>query len=915
MKLTTQMQMLEAYMQANLNLPVMIGTELTVAKIRELAKQLLVLPGLEGMPSEEIEHVVRRIVSLHDVTIARPAVVIDKGHQPWLSAQKVNIEPYYWSRYAKLLGNKNISRSVITELNSISDQILDLLHDPNDSNTWDRRGLVMGNVQSGKTQNYIGLISKAADAGYKVIIVIAGIHNNLRNQTQDRIDEGFVGQHWKGISKEKVGVGKIDDSRKPSQFTTSNRDFNKALAQSVGIPLKNLKEPAIFVIKKNTATLKHLIEWLKENNARDGEKITEPMLLIDDEADNASINIKSSTNSASTINGQIRELLSLFDRSVYIGYTATPFANIFIDPDTEDQMCGEDLFPRSFIINLESPSNYLGAQRIFGSESSSYLRPIDDSDEYLPPKHPKTFQIDVLPPSLEEAMRSFLLARAVRVLRGQGTEHSSMLVNASRFIDVQGQIRREISARLEDIQESVRVNGRKSHDRMLDDPEIAALKKVFEDVYPDIDETWEQVSLVLWEAIAPISVAEVNSKSNGALQYKDYEDSGLHVIAVGGFSLSRGLTLEGLSTSYYLRNSMMYDTLLQMGRWFGYRPGFEDLCKIWMSDESAGWYSHITESVEELRSELRSMQEMNSTPVEFGLKVRSHPDTLLITAKNKAGRAEEVTLRTSLSKKLVETYDLTNSSQLQNLATSKDFLKKLEDLAVDRFEQVKTHFLFRDISVDEILNFLTKFKNDAIPITSGSSSSLIIDYIRENQLKISNWDVVIPQIQSNSFESDVLIKGIAIRPQRRKFTFKADNRFSLSVQQRISSRGIEKIGLTEDQVENTQMQYREELVSSGVAFNPQKLNYPDRIYRIKDRNPLLMLHFFVAKIADVEEDAPHSHIGESGDPLVYAAWGLSFPDLGNEDKAIKYVVNTTYLREIMAQGESDDDDLEGLDDE
>jgi hypothetical protein len=901
MKITEKMQMLEAHMQASLNLPTIAASPLTVDQIRKLAADLLVLPGLAGMPSEEVEHVVRRIISLHDVTIARPAVVVDTGHQPWLAAKKMHIEPYYWNRYSKLLGNKGISRTVITELNSISDQILDLLHDPVDASVWDRRGLVMGNVQSGKTQNYIGLIAKAADAGYKVVIVIAGIHNNLRNQTQDRIDEGFVGQHWKGVSRIKTGVGKIDDSRKPSQFTSSTRDFNKGLAQSVGIPLQNLVEPAVFVIKKNNSTLKHLIDWLKENNTKAGEKIREPMLLIDDEADNASINIKSSTSGASTINSHIRELLSLFDRSVYIGYTATPFANIFIDPDTDDEMLGEDLFPRSFIVNLESPSNYLGADRIFGPESSAFLRPIEDADAFLPPKHPKNFEIQTLPPSLEEALRTFLLARAVRVVRGQGSQHSSMLVNASRFIDVQGQLKREISARLEEIQESVRVNGRKSHAGMMADPEINALSEVFGNVYQEIDETWDQVSQVLWEAIAPISVVAVNSKSNGSLQYKDYEESGLHVIAVGGFSLSRGLTLEGLTTSYYLRNSMMYDTLLQMGRWFGYRPGYEDLCRIWMPDESAQWYTHITESVEELRSELRSMQEINSTPIEFGLKVRSHPDTLLITAKNKAGRGKEITVKTTLSKKLVETYELTKSSQSINLLGAKDFLNRLETATQGQCEVNQDHFLYREIPVAEVLSFISAFKNDAIPITSASSSRLIIDYIRENGDLLDKWDVAIPQIKSNPV-SGVLVHGSEVRPQKRKFKEKASNRFALSDKHRVASRGIEKIGLSAKQIETAQSSYRAELSRAGETYDPAKLNYPDRIYRIANRRPLLMLHFIVSK-----EEAPTSEI--------YAAWGLSFPDLGTHDKTIKYVVNTTYLRDLIAQGESDDDDLEGLDDE
>jgi hypothetical protein len=320
-----------------------------------------------------------------------------------------------------------------------------------------------------------------------------------------------------------------------------------------------------------------------------------------------------------------------------------------------------------------------------------------------------------------------------------------------------------------------------------------------------------------------------------------------------------------------------------------------------MPDESAQWYTHITESVEELRSELRSMQEINSTPIEFGLKVRSHPDTLLITAKNKAGRGKEITVKTTLSKKLVETYELTKSSQSINLLGAKDFLNRLETATQGQCEVNQDHFLYREIPVAEVLSFISAFKNDAIPITSASSSRLIIDYIRENGDLLDKWDVAIPQIKSNPV-SGVLVHGSEVRPQKRKFKEKASNRFALSDKHRVASRGIEKIGLSAKQIETAQSSYRAELSRAGETYDPAKLNYPDRIYRIANRRPLLMLHFIVSK-----EEAPTSEI--------YAAWGLSFPDLGTHDKTIKYVVNTTYLRELIAQGESDDDDLEGLDDE
>ena len=183
------------------------------------------------------------------------------------------------------------------------------------------------------------------------------------------------------------------------------------------------------------------------------------MLLIDDEADNASINIQHGAGEVSRINGQIRDLLRMFDRSCYVGYTATPFANIFIDPDTDDQMRGEDLFPRSFIVSLDPPSNYFGATTVFLEGGEQYIRNIEDNEDHLPIRH----QIDIVsllhPPSLADAVRTFILGRAIRLARGHEGQHCSMLVNASRFTNVQRQLRNEIHGLLDDIQRSIRVNG------------------------------------------------------------------------------------------------------------------------------------------------------------------------------------------------------------------------------------------------------------------------------------------------------------------------------------------------------------------------------------------------------------------------------------------------------------------------
>ena len=311
----------------------------TAERIREVVDDLRKMPMFQSISDEDAELLARRFEERVGITQSIGSVLTERGHQPWLAAARGRRETYYWNRYRQHLTQGGFPNSVVATLDDVTDRILGLMQDPTRGGSWDRRGLVVGHVQSGKTANYTGLICKAADAGYKLIVIIAGVHNNLRSQTQRRIDEGFVGRDSARLLSRQddmyVGVGRFDHTRRPVTFTNTHRDFNKAMATGVGIPLQNLTEPAVFVIKKNSSTLKNLIEWVREHSSRGGTStIDEPMLLIDDEADNASINIRHGAGEVSRINGQIRDLLKIFNRSCYVGYTATPFANIFIDPST-----------------------------------------------------------------------------------------------------------------------------------------------------------------------------------------------------------------------------------------------------------------------------------------------------------------------------------------------------------------------------------------------------------------------------------------------------------------------------------------------------------------------------------------------------------------------------------------------------
>ena len=886
----------------------LLGSELpTQEKIREYVNQArLVCPGVTD---EETEEAIRWFETVHGVTMTDGAALQEVGFEPWLEDARSGLDPYYWDRYRKLLVSRNFSRHVLATMDSVTDRILGLLENPAKEGEWDRRGMVMGHVQSGKTANYTGLICKAADAGYRVIIIIAGIHNNLRNQTQRRIDEGLVGfdstGRLRGMLPQQslLGVGRFDSRRCPNAFTTSQRDFNQAIADSVRIPLQNLSEPAVFVIKKNSNTLKNLIEWLTAHNARHGTAtVREPMLLIDDEADNASINIRHRQDEISRINGQIRELLSLFERSCYVGYTATPFANIFIDPGSEDAMLGHDLFPRDFIVSLDPPDNYFGATDVFIEDPGRIVHPVDDHADLLPLKHQIHHQITGLPETLETAVRVFVVARAIRLARGQDGKHNSMLVNVSRFVAVQGQIRNEIHSLVDRIRSSVRVNGARPPAEALADPEIAALRRAFEDHYAQsCTESWPNVQARLHDSVSAVNVVEVNSRSPGSLDYLEYESTGLNVIAVGGFSLSRGLTLEGLVVSYFLRNSMMYDTLLQMGRWFGYRQGYEDLCRVWMPEEAQGWYTHITESIDELRDELARMQSVNATPREFGLRVRSHPDTLVVTARNKMGSGRRMRVLIGLANSFVETAilrrDQPSLEANRQAAISLVASLRRKGFAPEDGEPLNGGRLVRGASVAAVDAFLMAFRNHEGSVTTQTDP--VRRYIRERQAdELDRWDIYFPGVTQERAAPGTLEDsslGFRLICQRRAAGPRSDAAtLMVTSRQRVSSRGIERAGLTETEVRCAEEEYRQRY--------PNRRNYPDWIYREVRTRPLLVVHMLA--------------IGEAGHDLSadrpVVAWSISFPTTRREETRVEYVVNTTWYQEHY--GDEDDDETGDDDD-
>jgi len=836
-----------------------------------------------------ILQITKRLEARFDISMGVGNLLSAEGYTPWLDEARKDIEWYYWERYKRLLPDKKFNRKVINVLDIDTNKILDHLENPLKKGSWKRKGLCVGHVQSGKTANYLGVICKAADAGYKVIIVMAGLLNALRNQTQERIDEGFVGfdssQQLEATTLEEklTGVGKFYDPsnwHSPVPLTTNSQDFDRKIATQLRAQISQFNEPVIFVLKKNVSILKNLIDWLKSNNS---ELNRFPMLLIDDEADHASVNTNREDLDPTATNSRIRELLSLFEQSSYLGYTATPFANIFIDPENDDDMLKDDLFPRDFIISLDTPSNYVGASRIFEESGDlDIVREVNDYEDAIPLNHKKDEFPPFLPESLHEAVRTFILVKAIRNLRGQENSHNSMLINISRFTDIQSNVKWQIHEYLTELRDAVKNHYALPEEKALSSSSIRSLKKTWDKEFSGTEFIWRDIQAELRAAVSPIRVIEVNgSKNSEPLDYNKHDyPNGRSVIAIGGLSLSRGLTLEGLTVSYFLRNSIMYDTLMQMGRWFGYRTNFDDICRVYMTAEANSWYAHISRVTDELREEFSRMEKAKMTPRDFGLCVRNHPESLIVTARNKMRTAKQVLRQINLYGRLVETAVLIKSNDV--LEKNRNVVRTLLDSAKAEgvYKEFNASHLFLKVSVDHIKKFLDDFINH--PASQNTENRPLIDYLKllYEQDNIKSWDVVLlNKPGSKSTIEEQIISGLPVKPQFRNVNPERGNGIAQK-NRRIGSDPDEQAGLNNKIMEQLLDQFGTK--SKIKSAECRKLR----------KRPLLLLHLLDCSLDGVS-------INKKG----VFAFGISFPGestVRRPERLVEYVVNTVWWRNNYA---------------
>ena len=887
------------------------GVSVTFKEIDVAIDNILTSEEFSGLNRNQL---IRTIQAFYNIRVDDFRIIeASERRMPWINDRKGTITWNFWNRYREYLQyDKSYPENVLSQLDKLTDRTLDGLFNPEIKDGISKYGLVVGQVQSGKTSNYTGLICKAADAGYKLIIVLAGIHNNLRSQTQLRLDEGFLGfdtQHQRAFDQNgvKIGVGMISQNGIAHSLTSSldNGDFTAGAASSLGINF-NTNEPIVAVVKKNSKVLERLLKWLTAQAIElpDGRKVidSKSLILIDDEADNASINTNPDDDTSTRINSLIRDILRIFHKSGYVGYTATPFANIFI-PIEEDQ-----IFPRDFIINIPAATNYIGPDKVFGirpiedDELSDTVLPIvnriNDYNSLIPNGHKKTTALpDELPNSVSLAIKSFITTCAIRRLRGQENAHNSMLVHVSRLIKWQNHIkdlventfdfyRRGIEFKTPQIIEEFRQvfeedsEGYKSYTTVSQQILDTELRNIDTNTQVHV---WEDVLANLHEAASRIIVKEINGGSGDVLNYFDHKN-GLSVIAIGGDKLSRGLTLEGLSVSYYLRASRMYDTLMQMGRWFGYRPGYVDLCRLFTSKELNEWFCHITLASEELRSEFDYMADVaGSTPEQYALKVRTHPGVLQISASNKIRRAVNVDV--SWAGRLVESYQLQKNPTViaNNLKATEDLITSLDN----SFSIQSNNYLWRDVNAELIKPFLGSFKVPDSLVRVDPSNLLQFLNVQLSNGELTNWNVGLMTKSVTSERHSINANGNIFDIGYWKRT-NADERVDSSTyfirKNHIISPKDEFIDLSPDEYERA--------LARTIAFHQAnnkeyKNDFPKgEIVRNEFRDPkkpLLLLYFL---------DPEGAHLPKGSNPIV--GFAISFPR-SRFNASVRYAIHQQLL--------------------
>ena len=958
---------------------------ITTENIKEVVAQTISFFNVNNFGYEDT--IVNELQSAFTVKSSSSSIVTHLvDHIEWYDN---SVKREYWETYRDYLKrDKKYSIDGVNAIDHTTDLIMKNLEKPSRKGKWDARGLVVGSIQSGKTSNFIGLINKAVDAGYKMIVVLSGLHKNLRQQTQKRTDDGFLAydtmaaklgtQVYLPLFKRRSNFS----TRPPICLTTSalNGDFRTTALEHSNV---HVDHPTILVIKKNKTILQNVIRHfvsapdvqyagvivdppfkLRQRYGGTPPYITKsPILVIDDEVDNGSVDtgeqhfneqgIADPEYDPKTINRLIRQFLHIFEKKCYIGYTATPFANIFIHEHAETREHGPDLFPKNFIVDLPIPSNHSGIEKLFPKEvmdnhvvedqdmeeslffeivADHTLLP-DDRDcdlGWMPPIHDKNHypmyntEEDLLPPSLKEAILSFFIISAVRNFRGYTSQHKSMLIHVSRFVNVQGHVFDQVTSLVQEYRDILNQENTPEYKNLISkmkniwENKFMKHKDETEEHYPSWNELMDQPKSLRW-VISETSknIKRLNGQSNDELDYEDYLNKlkfGMHTIVIGGDKLSRGLTLEGLCVSYFLRSAKMpmYDTLMQMGRWFGYRQGYEDLCRLYTTKNVIEWFFHISVATDELRNLFRVMSLQGATPKEFGLRVRDHP-TLQITSKTKMRHSR--TEKTSFSGGHTETVTfIRDKKQVKaNFELMEEFLKKLgkpkerngikRNFGNSQFNW-KNSCQWINVDTAEIIDFLRRYKRFISERTY--STEMYARYIEKvnRHGELANFTVSLFGNGSSKIKKKIAGNHNVELLLRHPVNTRDKKKISLRV---ITTEKDEAVDLLEDELKEYYNSFENLKKTKNKEEDKKDIERMDRelirFHRSERRGALNLypIHGAITRAAYnlIKDKGKIDEENTTAHPLVGISLSLPSSRLPSHQASVDYQVNTVYSRREM----------------
>jgi len=708
-----------------------------------------------------------------------------------------------WEFAKQKLFDEGRSTEELEEVVKSSSQILGLLSSPS-IDAFASRGLVLGYVQSGKTTNFIATMAQAADEGYRLIIVLSGVTNNLRRQTQDRLVRSLTGEnpinwHW---------------------LTSVDSDFNES--KNAGDLLSAPGNRVIAVIKKNNSRLKRLHKWLESAPVAVRQGL--PVLIIDDEADQATVNSHKQLNRQTAINKTLTSILKsdFLPKNAYLGYTATPFANILSDAKDTNQ-----LYPRDFIYPMKRSNKYFGAEQLFGRDpidendqeveaGRNIIIPIPDDDraimgDLIDPKH--GFTPVNLPQSLTDAISWFLVATAARKVRTGKNKFSTMLIHTSGRIPSHNAMKKMVVAYVEELQGLSKLQ----IIRILENCWIEnASNGWVEGDSPIL--SWDDIAEAALDVLGTVKIIVDNSQSDDRLFYDfENEEKTIPFIVIGGNTLARGLTLEGLNCSYFMRTSSAYDSLLQMGRWFGYRVGYEDLQRIWMQDDLIANFRDMALVEEEIRQQIEFLAAEGLDPSQVPIRIRDHK-FLTITAMNKMNYAKRLQIGYSDTRVETITFEYQKKVLVANQNATRRFIESIKHQGFDlQLKNAEGWPMFKDIPWVDIKEFFANYS--WAPSARIANGELLSNYIDAHQGHgdLEKWNVFIYQIDKCALPNFDLGNGIFATPITRSALDISEANKTVNVHHLVSSiDGAADTGLTKQQV-------TAKLKSSGLKVSDSSL--------------------------------------------------------------------------------------------